>query len=68
MEFGKWLREKRISKSLTYQQVADAVGTSKSQVYEIETGKNVMFSLDMASRLAKAVGYRLSTALRQIGE
>lgn len=64
MEFGKWLREKRISKNMTYQQVADAVGTSKSQVYEIESGKNTMFSLDMAERLAKAVGYKLSTALR----
>lgn len=68
MEFGKWLREKRVGKNMTYQQVADAVGTSKSQVYEIETGKNVMFSVDMAKRLAGAVGYKLSTALRQIGE
>lgn len=68
MDFGQWLRDKRRSKNLTYQQVADEANTSKSQVYEIETGKNVMFSLDMANRLAKAVGYRLSTALRQIGE
>ena len=66
MTFKDWLRASRKDKDMTLQQVADLADTSKSYVYEVESGKAEP-TIGKASKLANAVGYKLSTALRKCG-
>ena len=64
--FGEWARINRVKQGLTFQAVADAAGTSKSLIYETETGKTTP-NLATAEKIAAALGYRLSEALAKCG-
>lgn len=44
---GKWLREHREAKSITGQQVADALGVTKTAVSYWESGKRTIYAWQM---------------------
>ena len=48
------LRQARIGHGLTYQEVADLCGTSKSYIHALESGKSEP-GLDIAARLSRAL-------------
>jgi len=56
MSIGSKLKELRIAKGQSLQQVADAVGASKPHIWELETGRSKNPSLDLLQRLAKHFG------------
>lgn len=56
MSIGARLKELRLKKRLSLQQVADAVGASKAHIWELETGKSHNPSLDLLKRLAGHFG------------
>lgn len=53
MSIGARLRELRLKKTMSLQQVADAVGASKAHIWELESGKSHNPSLDLLRRLAE---------------
>lgn len=52
MSIGSKLRQLRLKRSESLQDVADAVEASKAHIWEIETGKSRNPSLDLLTRLA----------------
>lgn len=52
---GKWLREKREEKHMTGQEVADALGVTKTAVSYWESGKRTIYAYQMMD-YCKAVG------------
>ncbi len=52
MAFGSKLKELRLKKGQSLQQVADAVEASKAHIWELETGKSRNPSLGLIKRLA----------------
>lgn len=52
MALGAKLKQLRIRKGKSLQQVADAVGASKAHIWELETGKSRNPSMDMLTKLA----------------
>lgn len=52
MALGVKVKELRMKRGLSLQQVADGVGSSKAHVWEIETGKNKNPSIDSLNKLA----------------
>lgn len=67
MDFSTWMFEKRRDKGLTFQQAADKAGTSKGYWWEVESGKSIP-SIEKAEAISKALGYKLSAALKQCGK
>lgn len=65
MSIGARLKELRMRKGKSLQQVADAVGASKAHIWELETGKSHNPSLDLLKRLAE---YFKVTVAALIGE
>ena len=53
MALGVKVKELRMKKSLSLQQVADGVGSSKAHIWEIETGKSKNPSIDSLTKLAE---------------
>jgi len=49
---GVKVKEFRMKRGLSLQQVADGVGSSKAHIWEIETGKNKNPSIDSLNKLA----------------
>jgi transcriptional regulator with XRE-family HTH domain len=62
---GTWLRTWRKSGSLSMQEMADKVGTSKSYIYDLENDL-CSPSMDVLFRIAKATNVRLSRIIAQI--
>lgn len=56
MALGARLKELRIRKRQSLQQVADAVKASKAHIWELETGKSSNPSVDLLGRLADHFG------------
>lgn len=52
MALGVKVKELRMKKHLSLQQVADGIGSSKAHVWEMETGKNRNPSIDSINKLA----------------
>lgn len=52
MALGARLKELRVKKKESLQQVADAIGSSKAHIWELETGKNKNPSIDSLNKLA----------------
>jgi transcriptional regulator with XRE-family HTH domain len=52
MSLGARLKELRIKKNKSLQEVADAVGASKAHIWEIERGGSKNPSMDLLTRLA----------------
>jgi len=50
---GAKLKELRVKKKESLQQVADAVGSSKAHIWELETGKSKNPSVELLTALAK---------------
>lgn len=53
MALGAKLKELRLLKGQSLQQVADAVGSSKAHIWELETGKSKNPSIDLLTKLAE---------------
>lgn len=53
MALGAKLKELRLRKGQSLQQVADAVGSSKAHIWELETGKSKNPSIDLLTKLAE---------------
>ena len=53
MALGARLRELRTKEGESLQHVADAIGSSKAHIWELETGKNKNPSVDSLNKLAK---------------
>jgi transcriptional regulator with XRE-family HTH domain len=50
---GVRLKDLRVKKKESLQQVADAIGSSKAHIWELETGKNKNPSVDSLNKLAE---------------
>ena len=53
MSLGVRLKELRIKKGKSLQEVADAVGASKAHVWDMETGRSKNPSIELLLKLAK---------------
>lgn len=53
MSIGSKLRQLRLKRGESLQDVADSVGASKAHIWEIEAGKSKNPSLDLLKRLAE---------------
>lgn len=60
MSIGSRLKQLRMRKGQSLQQVADAVGSSKAHIWELETGRSANPSVALLTRLADHFG--VSTA------
>lgn len=56
MSIGARLKQLRMKKGQSLQQVADAVGSSKAHIWELETGKSANPSIALLTRLADHLG------------
>jgi transcriptional regulator with XRE-family HTH domain len=63
MSLGVRLKELRIRKGESLQQVADAVSASKPHIWELEAGKSTNPSLDLLTRLAQHFNVSISHLL-----
>lgn len=67
MEFKDWVCKKRNEKKWSLQEASQKAGISKGYWWEIENGACVP-TIEKAGAVTKALGYKLSTALRQCGK
>lgn len=67
MDFKDWVNEKRRGKKWSLQKAADHAGISKGYWWEVEAGECTP-SIEKAGAITQALGYKLSTALRQCGK
>lgn len=56
MTLGVRLKELRIKKGKSLQEVADAVGASKAHIWDMETGRSKNPSIELLLKLAKFFG------------
>ncbi len=63
MGIGARLKELRLRKRESLQQVADAVGASKPHIWELEVEKSKNPSLDLLTKLARHFGVPVSFLL-----
>lgn len=63
MGIGARLKELRLRKGESLQQVADAVGASKPHIWELEAEKSTNPSLDLLTNLANHFGVAVSHLL-----
>ena len=58
-DWGSRLRQHRIDRGLSQEELADEVGISRNYISQIERGVSTNLSLDVARRLSKALGLQL---------
>lgn len=63
---GEAIRQARLSKNLTQEQLGERMGVQKSQVCRLERGKSISFS--SMARAFKALGIPLSLDIAGIGK
>lgn len=56
MTLASKIKELRLKKNKSLQQVADEVGASKAHIWDLETGKSKNPSIDLLTKLAKCFG------------
>jgi len=56
MSFGTRLKELRVKKNLSLQEVADAVGASKAHIWDLEKNRAKNPSIELLTKLAKCFG------------
>lgn len=61
MSIGARLKELRMRKRNSLQQVADAVGASKAHIWELETGKSRNPSMELLTKLAEHFGVSVAS-------
>src|SRR5258708_6432953 len=66
MRIAAQLKQLRLRKGRSLQQVADAVGVSKPHIWEIESGRSNA-SLDLVAKLAKYFGISIGALLGESG-
>lgn len=54
------IKEARIKKKLTLEELAEKSGVSKATICRLENGENVVATTTTVSRLAKALGVKVS--------
>lgn len=67
MEFGDWARAAREKAKMSVKELAEAVETSPTGIYQTESGKYTP-RLVTARKISEALGYPLWKALKQIEE
>lgn len=65
MSMGAKIKENRMKKGLSLQQVADEVGASKAHIYELELNKVKNPSVETLKKLAKLFGVPLAFFLEE---
>ncbi|MBR8248636.1 helix-turn-helix domain-containing protein [Burkholderia cenocepacia] len=60
MKLGELLKSRREALGMTLDDVADATGSSKSYVWELEAGRSYKMGLPLAARFAVALGLQVS--------
>jgi transcriptional regulator with XRE-family HTH domain len=60
MSLASKLKELRLKKNKSLQQVADAVEASKAHIWDMETGKSKNPSIDLLTKLAKCFDVSVS--------
>lgn len=60
MSLAVTLNELRIQKRQSLQEVADAIGVSKTHIWELEKGRSDNPSLEMLTKLANHFGVKIS--------
>jgi transcriptional regulator with XRE-family HTH domain len=55
-KFGEKLRSERTSKKVTLEELAEAIGSSKAYVWQLENKKNAKPSADLLLRIANFLG------------
>ncbi len=63
---GEAIRQARISKNLTQEQLGERIGVQKSQISRLEKGKSISFS--SLTRASKALGIPLSLDMAGLGK
>lgn len=63
MDFASRLKQLRLEKGQSLQEVADAVSASKAHVWEIENGKSRNPSIELLRRLASHFGLSVSVLI-----
>jgi len=61
MKFGDLILSKREQRKLSVRQVAMAVGTTASYLYELEQGKTVNIRLPLAAKLSQVLKVPMAT-------
>lgn len=61
MKFGELILSKREQRKLSARQVATAVGTTPSYLYELEQGKTVNIRLPLAAKLSEVLKVSIAT-------
>jgi transcriptional regulator with XRE-family HTH domain len=56
MSLASKIKELRLKKKKSLQDVADEVGASKNHIWDLETGKSKNPSIDLLTKLAKCFG------------
>ncbi len=60
MALGSKLKELRLKRGLSLQDLADLIGASKAHVWDLETGRSKNPTIDLLGKLAKALGTSIS--------
>jgi len=68
LDFSRRLKQLRLKKRQSLQDVADAVQASKAHIWEIENGKSRNPSIDLLSRLAGHFGLSVSALIGETPE
>ena len=65
-KLGEAIRQARLSKNLTQEQLGERIGVQKAQISRLERGKSI--SLSSITRLFKAMGIPLNLEIGHIGK
>lgn len=68
MSIGAKLKELRMKRRQSLQHVADAVGVSKTHIWELETGRSSNPSLELVRRLAEHFEVKISYLVEETGD
>ena len=60
MTLGELMKSRREALGFTLEETADATGSSKSYVWELENGKSYKMGLPLAARFAVALGVHVN--------
>ena len=67
MPLGLKLKELRMARKLSLQDLADKVGRSKAHIWELETGRSKNPSIELLTEVAKALGVSVAVLIEETG-
>lgn len=67
MALGLKLKELRMAKKLSLQELADKVGRSKAHIWDLETGRSKNPSIELLTDLAKALSVSVAVLIEEVG-